>query len=594
MKLFSCPTATVAEFGEFARRAAGLGGTHVVVSDLPKSRWQWEMDLNDPYPNWGMMQATIFKVVIPEELAEWLPGEYGMRNLEIVAERGEVLRSLGLKAAFWGSEPAWWPEAVYAAHPDWRGARCEHPKRARRTYFSPCIDHPEVLGMYRRAVAELCRAAPMEFFQFLTNDSGGGICWSEGLYPGANGPSACRERPFRERLVGFFDTIQQGARDAGLEATVGVFGSIPQSEVEGTWPSLHEKQAVAGKDRQGRTSLMAVGSKDDFYGSCVYPARGIPQVVTMAEELERSVAGAKGGAGADVQYSFASMETTEAFDLVELFNQRPARGLVARMELLVRVAARQVGAAHAAGLVEAWERIQRAVAAVRPIEGGGPVLLLGCVNQRWLTRPFVLFPMELEAQQKDYYRRFQFQTNTQEEAADLMNLQAYELIRGQACTRLATTLFETAIGELRKAIELVEGIAQESAEGTGMGKMRRLGLRLRALICLIRNAEHAAQFQDVMDRTDFGQQPKPTAQWRLAGDPRLREIQQITRAEVDNCHELIGILAAAPGDVLEMAESAEGEDVFMLGPDLVELLGKKAGIMMAHWMDANRVYERFS
>jgi len=106
------------------------------------------------------------------------------RILQIVKERCAILKELGMKAAFFGKEPAWLPEAVYQAHPEWRGPRCEHPRRARNTYYAPCIDQPEVLAMYRKAVAELCRQAPIETFSLLTNDSGGGICWSVSLYPG--------------------------------------------------------------------------------------------------------------------------------------------------------------------------------------------------------------------------------------------------------------------------------------------------------------------------------------------------------------------------------------------------------------------------
>jgi len=134
-----------------------------------------------------MLMATIFKVAVPPELQAFLPADYARRNLEIIRQRGAVLRELGLKAAFSGKEPAYLPEAVFRAHPDWRGPRCEHPRRSRHAYYSLCIDRPEVLAMYRKAVAEICRVAPVELFTFLTNDSGSGICWSVSLYPGRMG-----------------------------------------------------------------------------------------------------------------------------------------------------------------------------------------------------------------------------------------------------------------------------------------------------------------------------------------------------------------------------------------------------------------------
>ena len=66
--LFSAPTASIAEFRAFAAEAKALGATHVYISDLPKSTWLWDLDRNDPYPNWGMLMSTIFKVVVPPEL----------------------------------------------------------------------------------------------------------------------------------------------------------------------------------------------------------------------------------------------------------------------------------------------------------------------------------------------------------------------------------------------------------------------------------------------------------------------------------------------------------------------------------------------
>jgi hypothetical protein len=109
-----------------------------------------------------MLHATIFKIVVPEELKSFLPLEYARKNMEIIVQRCAVLKALGLKAAFVGKEPAWLPEAVYRNHPEWRGPRCEHPRRSRHAYYAPCVDHPKVLEMYQNAVAELCRQAPIE------------------------------------------------------------------------------------------------------------------------------------------------------------------------------------------------------------------------------------------------------------------------------------------------------------------------------------------------------------------------------------------------------------------------------------------------
>ena len=277
--IFTCPTNSTEEFRRLAMQAAELGATHVSISDLPKSRWQWDLDLNDPYPNWGMLVTSIFKVVVPEELKSFLPADYAKKNLQIVKERCAILKELGLKAAFFGKEPSWLPETVYQAHPDWRGPRCEHPRRARHTYYAPCIDQPEVLAMYRKAVAELCRQAPIEVFSLLTNDSGGGICWSVSLYPGQNGPSLCEKRSYADRVVGFMSTIQDGAKDAGLTAEVSMnygAGMISAAEVSSVITSLRPGQAINFKTRDESVPTRIIGY--NFYDNGVGPVLGIPHI----------------------------------------------------------------------------------------------------------------------------------------------------------------------------------------------------------------------------------------------------------------------------------------------------------------------------
>ena len=83
-KFFHCPAENLDEFRAAAEAAAKLGVTHVYVSELPKSRWQWDMDRTDPYPNWGMMHSAIFKVVPTRELAQWVPQDYVEKNWKLL------------------------------------------------------------------------------------------------------------------------------------------------------------------------------------------------------------------------------------------------------------------------------------------------------------------------------------------------------------------------------------------------------------------------------------------------------------------------------------------------------------------------------
>ena len=83
------PAKNMEEFRILAQMEAENGATHVYVSDLPKSRWLWEKNLSDPYPNWGMMHASLFMVAPSKALDEWIPRAWSMRNLEIARARGD-------------------------------------------------------------------------------------------------------------------------------------------------------------------------------------------------------------------------------------------------------------------------------------------------------------------------------------------------------------------------------------------------------------------------------------------------------------------------------------------------------------------------
>jgi hypothetical protein len=585
-RIFKCNTSSPVEFEKLARTAAELGATHVFVSDLPKSIWQWRKDLSDPYPNWGMMHASIFKVICPPELAAFLPAEYNRRNLQILTERCRILKSFNLKAAFSGCEPAWFTEEVYAAHPYWRGPRCDHTRRSTRAYYAPCIDNPEVLSLYRRSVAELCRQAPIEYFQFLTNDSGGGICWSNGLYPGPNGPESCKTRTFAERTTGFLGTIQEGAADAGFNAEVSIAGSIPDFEADSAVPLLKPGQVIQGRAAAGRVPAGSVGFFYDFYESDVYPVLGIPQPFRVARQLE--AADPRG----TIVYSLPSVDSTELPALIRKSRTAMWKGLSGRVAALRELAAGMAGEAHADDLLQAWDSIDRCLEELSHMNEGGPILLLGCVNQRWLVRPLVPFPLELKPEEKDYFRRFQFQAKSETEAADLMNLQDNWMIKGFSGRYLAETMFTRAIkhtGDARVRIAAIAGAAPSPAVEK---MMRILESRLAMLACVIRNALNTCRFQEILDRTDYSKKPEESPVWHLPADPRGFDIRAVMRAEIDNSQEMIRLLESAPGPLIETAGTAGDEDIFLLNPDLAGQLRRKIKIMLAHERDYDRLFSR--
>ena len=57
------------------------------------------------------------------------------------------------------------------------------------------------------------------------------------------------------------------------------------------------------------------------------------------------------------------------------------------------------------------------------------------------------------------------------------------------------------------------------------------------------------------------------------------------RDEFDNTNELIALLESGGIELVASARDPRYEDTFLMGPDLIGQLRKKADLMRAHWLD---------
>ncbi len=568
----------MADFECDVQKARDAGATHMMISQLEKSRWIWERDLSDPYPNWGMLFTSVFKIIVPPELKSYLPEDYAQRNLATLKARSEILQKYGLKGAVQFCEPFYLPEAVYQEHPDWRGPSCEHPRRARNQYFSPCVDQPVVLDLYRRTLKELISQVEVDYVFLHTNDSGSGLCWSNGLYNGANGPAWCQPRPPAERIIGFLETFQQAGREVGREIEVEINANIGFKQAEHTmdsiWPSLKDGMAVNFKNRHGRAQTAWIDAGWEF---SVAPVLGIPLVEAFLERLE-----AVYDSPAEIaSFTLAPVADDEYIRVIAAFNRNPTHGLRDRAALLRSVATDIAGEDRADALVEAWHKISTGLLHFHDsnIEG----LTVCSVNQRLLNRPFVLFPAELTAEEKSYYRPFLFQANDEAQASDLLNWQCTSFIRGAYAIFLAAKSLGRAMQANQAAIDVLSA-AGESASFV------LLADRLRLLNALYLNAIHAMKFQDIIDSTDFSIPAEISPRWPQDADPRMLEYQALTRAEIDNTLEIIRLIEGRERQMLVTAPTPELEDIFMLSPDITSQLRKKIAIMEAHSLEGKRVF----
>lgn len=576
-------------FEAFARRAKDAGATHLVLTaeDMPWAMWQLDTP-GDPYPAWVASNVGLLKIATPEALTPFLPRDYADRAMHILEERCRVLRKLGLKAAFTTFEPQMLPEKVYEDHPSWRGPQVDHPFRSRVPRFAPDVDHPEVLALYRESMRKLVLRCPeIEILSLHTADSGAGLSWSVGLYPGPNGSTLQGPRPMHRRYRDFFQALRDGAQDAGVNLLQIDVVRIKE-EAELIALKLPPGMAVANFEGPSATRYRETVGFLLEYLNPSHPARGVPVAMQFLEELEQAHAGSAPRLFVLMGDRF---NQDLYFRILRAYADTPTTDRLTRLQLLARVATGEAGSDGASDLVEVWTALHGVQQDLRLLNRGGFIPYLGSVQQRWLTRPFVPFPEELTDEEQAYYRPFLFQARTEQRAFDLGEMQGtYWFGRGGGRPYFVDSLFQRMLAQLRSARDAA-GRLGERAPAEQRAEFVTLHTRLGVLECLVANCMNALDYQYYLDvskgwdlrRTHEDVETMHTIQeWLL--------IRDVARREIDNTTALLALLDTGHADLIDLAPTPEDENPRTLGPDLRDHLRKKIQIMIRHWEDYERLF----
>ncbi len=576
---------SASSFEEYAHKALDAGATHLTVSGMvSKSRWEIT-DPDDPYLFWSIHNPCVFKFCVPPELSSWIPQEYADKNMDLIKRRCEVLEKVGLKGAFFGYEPMYWDESIFRKNPEWRGPRVDQPRRTKHPYFSPCVDHPEVLAIYRRTMKTFFNQVPViDTMSYYTNDSGAGLCWSEYLYNNPNGPAWCQLRGFAKRITGFLQAFIDGAKDAGVDLEIFF--------------------RAKGDVNEGRAMEMSVKPGMGFEGASYLPvrcnrifragtgqsivAKALPTPGSFIKSLQAVIKGGKkkvvcnvGSGGED------SAQQDRYLAIIKRLIDTPVSGTRGRVNLLHDLAVEEVGEDHAETLEEFWEAIEAGQSAAAQ---SGIKFHLTVTAERWLTRPLLPFPLELSADEKAYYRKFQFQANSEEEAADYMNMEAHRIIDGHTSASYLCGHIGRAIGGFSKARSLLSQLRKNVGDNQ---EYKTWDERLAATICILKTSAHTIEFAGWLDmHKQFGDEEVCEIPYRTEYIHERKAIYEVFRKEVDNAGELIGVLEKAESQPIPLAPTSDEEDVFTFGPDLVDQLRRKVDLMCSHWMDFDRLYVR--
>jgi len=580
--IYGCPNHFLNDLEVFERRvqkAASCGFTHFDIGQLhDRGRWAID-DPSDPWLQWNLANPSLFKILPPDELKDFVPVDEAAINLNLVINKGKILEKYGLKGMFTTWDPTWMPESFFHKHPEWRGPRIDHPRRSMHKRFAPCMDHPGVLALYREAVRKLLALVPcIDMLHIYTNDSGAGMCWSSHLYNSPNGPEACAHIPMGKRVATYLDNFRQGGLEAGIDLQVTLMSQLNQVETEAILQSLKPGTGLVdwnGTVEPGREHYKRVAAH--FMYPIYFIVCGLPTHAILADGLRDAYDAPT--VLAHLQ-AFSEDYFDDFMDMTAAAFASETNTITDRHNILLSIASKKVGTKNAPALVEVWELVREGLNLICHPFGGSYIIEAASLMQRWLTRPFVPFPLELTEEERSYFWPHLFQLEDDELKADMMNIQGSRLIDSRGAANFMSRLWGQAIGLFMKA----EHIA---AQQPGC---KNIVHALRVMQCLCKNAINCASFQSIMDEYAGHDGIKEAVSYD-AGNIDRAVVYKIYRAEIDNTYTLLNILAECP-DIIETGERPEQEDQFTFSPDLAGQLRKKIEIMMNHWQDFDRVFPR--
>jgi hypothetical protein len=580
------------EFRTYAQIAARLkpyGHVQVDIGVLAERNPVHTVSPRSPWHQYGAYMATEWAFFPPPKLAPFLPAEWVAKNRALLLAKVAILKELGLDAVFSGTNTQMLPEEFFRQYPHLRGPRLDNPRRSGQEAFSWCVDQPETLEMIEWMTAELKRNAPMiQTIEAWNNDSGGGICWLEALYPGANGPAFCRGRGAGERVRGLVEAMDRGARKGGGPIQIVEAGNFATEDAALIKPLLpsYAKLRLGGTDPATEDSRIVVKSR---LGEA-YPVKGIIDIASILESFDRL---------ADPEVRQVDINTCQSWylradepmavvdrlvSLVEDFLRTPARGLFNREQKAHTLATQWAGAQNADRVMEGFNLVQQCF---RLYSRGFfrdvvmPQDFEYTSTNRLLTRPLVIKPELLTPEEESYFLPYVFSPDVQDARLDY-NTAMGDRRMGPAEYRsfMYMSTHDSAL-EAARRFEQVPNSAPEAAW------FHQMALSLRLWASAVRSTNNFYFAQLIRDRHKDALAAPPRALSTRAEmhDPDMLFWNEIQRDELDNTNELINLLGNGGLELVARARSAKDEDTFLYGPNLVDDMKKKVAIMREHWTD---------
>ncbi len=360
------------------------------------------------------------------------PEEFVNLNREALVTQARLAERYGFRAHVLCCEPTFLPETFFKRHPKMRGPRVDNPSCSDKPLYAPCVHLPETQDHYRQMVRQLLQSAPnIDELYIFTNDSGAGICYSEGLYAGKNGPRHCRQSGVGKHLAYCCGAMCEAGREINPEFRVILTCEIRDEEreefikqapegviascygyiawmggLEDRWANQHHGPIIQTLNRETVRKdqidqYRGEVEKARAAGMTIYGQYSIDFFVGVANfprpyEVAR-ILKALAGMGVEVLWGGPTAEEWNVnTELFRRFQENPGRNTD---ELIQSIATDWAGVENADALTRAW-RLTTEADGIRPMPSGGH-----CFYQSRDFMPGPLVPdfTRLRPEELEYY-----------------------------------------------------------------------------------------------------------------------------------------------------------------------------------------------
>jgi hypothetical protein len=276
--------------------------------------------------------------------------------------------------------------------------------------------------------------------------------------------------------------------------------------------------------------------------------------------------------------------------IFEAMRATPPKNQVENLQVLRRVAAAEVGEAQADDLMEIWKAADDVNDTLDALDFG-PLFRMGHLLGRWITRPMVPFPEELTDEEKATYRPFLFQARSEEQADNLIDIQAMRMYEGYGARLLFQRVIELATPRIESAMRAALRLHEAAANDGARARWTLQHQRLEAVLLLLHSADNMVKYQAQLDRIrSLGTEPEPNPPLGALSSWDRTDLMQTARDEIEIAIRLRQLIQNSSETIIQTGATAEEEYIMLLGPDLRDQLKAKIDVMNNHWRDYDRLF----